>query len=713
MANEYLKYYIEAIWKGKRATAEAKRDIEGVGDAGTKGAKGTAALQTALKGLAASAVLSAIAKQAYDFGKASVEAFSNAEESYGKFNVVFGDFADKTEGDLEAIAEATGRSKFELIDYASTIQDTFVPLGFARDEAAKMSTQITQLAIDLASFNNLETADVVRDIQSALVGNTETLRKYGVVAQETQIKQELINLGLWDGKGAIDAQAKAQAILSLTLKGTVDAQGDAIRTADSYANKQRALEAATLDLKVAVGEGLVPALAEATSAMIPYINAITENLTVEQEWQDAVNRGIISQREYQYQFDNNADIFDRNSEAYKYLLMRVRVFDSGLQDNEATVVNYYKGMGQLAQANEDVADSSNGLSPALRRLQEEYARATQGTEEFKQKTGQSAAELEKSAQVASAFNSAFVTALDDTDAAYGRWVTTATAVGGRTDAQEQNFQDLTKEAERLRANIDSLQGGTAGLGLTQDEVNEKLATQYERLALVEGALSPLAGITTEYTNAQSRWVVDAEAMNEELFNQVASMSDNAIVTASAAIALGEYDEAQISAALNAAIIQEEIKKLAEEFVNGDITAGQMRERMQDIVDGSPYTAEVEALVDEAIGNIDKVKNKLDAIDGLVVKARIEVSGGGGIPSGAGASSGGGGGGRDVPGFAGGGIVPGPVGSPQLILAHGGEQVLTPGQQSGVTIGSMVVNVPPSGLSPQSVATAVVEQLGRL
>ena len=271
MASERLKYFIEAVWTGKGATAKAKRDISGVGKSAkattgdTDGlTKSTGGMGKAFGALAAGGLIAAVGSQVLAFGKASINAASDAEESYGKFSVVFGEFADATERDLEAIADATGASKYELIDYASTIQDTFVPLGFAREKAAEMSTSITQLAIDLASFNNLNTADVVRDLQSALVGNTETLRKYGVVAQETQIKQEAITAGLWDGKGAIDAQAKAQAILNLTYAGTTDAQGDAVRTADSYANKQRALESATLDLKVTIGELLIPTMVSLT-----------------------------------------------------------------------------------------------------------------------------------------------------------------------------------------------------------------------------------------------------------------------------------------------------------------------------------------------------------------------------------------------------------------------------------------------------------------
>lgn len=719
--------------KGLARTKSELKETAGAADKTTSSASG---LGKQMQAIATAGAFAVVGRQALAFGQASVAAFSDTEEAYGKFNVVFGEFARSTEKDLDAIAEATGRSKYELIDYASTIQDTFVPLGFAREEAAKMSTSITQLAIDLASFNNLETGDVVKDLQSALVGNTETLRKYGVVAQEAQIKQEALNLGLWDGIGAIDAQTKAQAILSLTYKGTTDAQGDAIRTSDSYANKQRALEAATLDLKVAIGEGLVPALSAATSAVIPYINAVANNISVSNEWENAVNDGIITIEAYTYWHDRAADIYDTESEAYAYLTRATENHNAALEESLKLTPRELQLQRSLAQMDEYAAEKKKDATLAMQRYGMSIKNAIAPTQEFTDKTGMSAGKLRELADAAAAmeFNTLFTDALDDNTSAYGRWVTTATAVGGRTDEQEANFEDLTSAAERLRENINSLQGGTAGLGLSEEDLNKKLTENYEKLAQVEGAMAPLASITTEYTDAQSRWVVDADALNEKLFNQVANMSDNAVVTASAAIAFGLYDEAQISAALNAAIMEEQIKALAEEFVNGEINAGQMKERMDEIVENSPYTSEIDVLVADAVSNIDKVKSKLDAINGLVAKASIivttenrtsgsasDAAGGSndGTPGGGGGGGNPGGGGRGE--YATGGVVPGPVGMPQLAVVHGGEEVLTPAQRATRGSGASSISISFDGAifqgtSQQQAAqmvTMVAEQLGAL
>jgi hypothetical protein len=227
--------------------------------------------------LKARAKLAAVAGAAALAGLAfkAIQAASAFEETESKFKAVFKGEAERVRGELEAIGDEINRSARSMMGYASTLQDTFVPLGFAREEAADLSVQVVQLSQDLASFNNLPTQQVIMDIQSALVGNTETLRKYGVVAQETEIKQYALNEGLWDGEGALTAQEKAAAILGITLASTTDAQGDAARTADSFANQMRGLRDEINDLLIELGQKLIPVVKDS----IPEIREMAQEFS--------------------------------------------------------------------------------------------------------------------------------------------------------------------------------------------------------------------------------------------------------------------------------------------------------------------------------------------------------------------------------------------------------------------------------------------------
>ncbi len=204
------------------------------------------------------AKITAIATGPVLLGKSFIGAASDAEEMTSKFNVVFGKNAKEVAKWAENYGNKVGRATSELQQMASQVQDTFVPLGFARKEAAKMSTSLTQLAVDVASFNNTQDADTMRDFQSALVGNHETVRKYGIIVTEATLKQELVNLGMGRLTGAALEQAKVQARLNIIMRGTTDAHGDAIKTALSTANQEKALTAEYLEQSQAIGRLLLP-----------------------------------------------------------------------------------------------------------------------------------------------------------------------------------------------------------------------------------------------------------------------------------------------------------------------------------------------------------------------------------------------------------------------------------------------------------------------
>lgn len=209
-----------------------------------------AAVKRVVKGLAA------IGGAVGVVGGFLVKLSSDAEEMRGKFNVVFGSAAKDVEEWAKTTGDALNRGKTELMGYASTFQDTFVPMGFAREEAAKLSKSLTSLAVDMASFNNVADADVVRDLQSALVGNSETVRKYGIILTEAGIAQEAVNLGLAATTKQVSNAAKVQARYSLILKGSVDAQGDAARTSDSTANAYRGLVSTLKELGIETGQAI-------------------------------------------------------------------------------------------------------------------------------------------------------------------------------------------------------------------------------------------------------------------------------------------------------------------------------------------------------------------------------------------------------------------------------------------------------------------------
>jgi len=221
-------------------------------------------------GLAISGVREALRLLSNTFGPI-IKLTSDAEEIASKFNVVFAETAERVREWADEFGNAqtgVGRARLELEQMLSTMQDTFIPMGIARDKAADLSMQMVELAVDVASFNNAQDMDVLKAFQSAIVGNHETVRRFGIVISEATIKQEALNSGITDNVKNMTDQEKIQARLNLIIKGSSDAQGDAMRTADSFANSIKRLRALFVDYAVRIGNQVLPKITELVNQAI-------------------------------------------------------------------------------------------------------------------------------------------------------------------------------------------------------------------------------------------------------------------------------------------------------------------------------------------------------------------------------------------------------------------------------------------------------------
>jgi len=188
----------------------------------------------------------------------AVNAASDLEESMSKNNVIFGDAASAVSSFADEAARALGQSKTQALAAASTFGTFGKAAGLAGQELATFSTDFVTLASDLASFNNTTPEDAINAIGAALRGESEPLRRYGVLLNDATLKAAALELGIYDGTGALTAQQKVLAAQKVIYEQTTDAQGDFARTSDGLANQQRILAAQVEDLQAKFGELLLP-----------------------------------------------------------------------------------------------------------------------------------------------------------------------------------------------------------------------------------------------------------------------------------------------------------------------------------------------------------------------------------------------------------------------------------------------------------------------
>lgn len=217
------------------------------------------------------------------FGSAAVNAASDFEESTAKIGQIFGTAKQSIMDFAEGAAQSLGQSKQDVLDAAGVFGTFGKAAGLAGEDLAGFTTDLTALASDLASFNNTSPEEAITAIGAALRGESEPLRKYGILLDDATLKAEAMTLGIYDGNGALSSQQKILAANSAIFKQSKDAQGDFLRTSDGLANQQRILKAELENVTIEMGQKLLPVVLDfvhfANDELIPLLKLAADGFT--------------------------------------------------------------------------------------------------------------------------------------------------------------------------------------------------------------------------------------------------------------------------------------------------------------------------------------------------------------------------------------------------------------------------------------------------
>lgn len=180
-----------------------------------------------------------------------------------KARTVFGETLPKVTAEAEKNAAALGLSSRQYINQAAAIQDLLVPMGFTRDRASEISTQLQNVSGALSEWTGgtRSSAEVSEILSSALLGERDALKSLGISISEADITSRLAAQGQDKLTGAALEQAKAQATLDLVLAKSTDAQAAFAAGADNPIRQLNLLKAQATELAEQVASGVTPALA--------------------------------------------------------------------------------------------------------------------------------------------------------------------------------------------------------------------------------------------------------------------------------------------------------------------------------------------------------------------------------------------------------------------------------------------------------------------
>lgn len=191
------------------------------------------------------------------FGKECVELGSNLAEVQNVVDVTFTTMSDKVNEFAKNAMTSAGLSETMAKRYVGTFGAMSKSFGFSEAQAYDMSTALTQLTGDVASFYNISQDEAYTKLKSVFTGETETLKDLGVVLTQNALDQYALANGYGKTTSAMTEQEKVALRLAFVQKQLSAASGDFIRTSDSWANQVRVMQLQLQSLKATVGQGLI------------------------------------------------------------------------------------------------------------------------------------------------------------------------------------------------------------------------------------------------------------------------------------------------------------------------------------------------------------------------------------------------------------------------------------------------------------------------
>lgn len=191
------------------------------------------------------------------FGKECVELGSDLAEVQNVVDVTFTTMSDKVNEFAKNAMTSAGLSETMAKRYVGTFGAMSKSFGFSEQQAYDMSTALTQLTGDVASFYNISQDLAYIKLKSVFTGETETLKDLGVVMTQSALDQYALANGYGKTTSAMTEQEKVALRLAFVQKQLSAASGDFIRTSDSWANQVRVMQLQLQSLKATVGQGLI------------------------------------------------------------------------------------------------------------------------------------------------------------------------------------------------------------------------------------------------------------------------------------------------------------------------------------------------------------------------------------------------------------------------------------------------------------------------
>ena len=186
-------------------------------------------------------------RDAINISSAVTEADNVVRQAFGKYEKLVDDLC-------KVSIKKFGMSELSVKQFAGRFQSLGTALDIPQGKMAKMAITLTELTGDLASYYDVSQEDVAKSLQSVFTGTTAPMRRYGVDLTQATLNEWLMKKGIDAKVKSMNQAQKAVVRYEYTLERTKAAQGDFLRTSDSWHNTLTVVKESFKDLGKTVGD---------------------------------------------------------------------------------------------------------------------------------------------------------------------------------------------------------------------------------------------------------------------------------------------------------------------------------------------------------------------------------------------------------------------------------------------------------------------------
>lgn len=207
-------------------------------------------------------------------GAASIKMASDFNESLNKVDVAFKGSSKSVKAFAKTSLESFGIAEGSALDMAALFGDMSTSMGLSTKEAAKLSTSLVGLAGDLASFKNMNIGEVTTALNGIFTGETESLKRLGVVMTEANLKTFALSKGFKEQYDQMTQGEKVMLRYQYVMAMTSNAQGDFKRTGGGAANQMRIFSETLKELGQLFGEVLLPTFTKILTSINGFMKSL-------------------------------------------------------------------------------------------------------------------------------------------------------------------------------------------------------------------------------------------------------------------------------------------------------------------------------------------------------------------------------------------------------------------------------------------------------